>query len=665
MHIHIKKPPFLTLKEGSCTLPQLVLLALGVTLAVELFNQKVFTQGGTGLWDFLTGAPLAFAVDMLLVLVTLVPALFLRRQAFWCTLLSAVWLSLGAVNGFILVNRQTPFTVADLTVLNSGLDTLPNYLSKGAIALLVLGIALVLAGLTLLFWRGPRWGGAWRTRRRKGLRALVICGAILAGIWAMAFDTGQLSAVFSDLESAYSDYGFSYCFLQTWLNKGIGRPFSYGSGVMGTLYQKIDAARTEAAEVPQKDVNVIFVQMESFLDPEEILGLTLSQDAVPNWHALEETCSHGVLTVPVVGAGTANTECEVLTGMSTHLFGPGEYPYETCLQDQTVESIAWILKEQGYAAHAIHNHAATFYHRDLVYPNLGFDNFDSLEYMPAVAATPQNWAKDGVLAGEISKALDATPDQRDFIFTVTVQCHGKYPDEPVLDHPAITVETCPEIQRYWAVEYYINQLHETDALIGRLVEELEQREEKTILVLYGDHQPALGLERDNMPGDSLFYTEYILWNNFGMEQRQEDLRSYQLSAYVLSRLGMADGILNAFHQFFREAPGYLSSLRRIQYDTLYGHRYLTGGEAAYVPADMKMGILPIEIHQLYSRSGIWYVSGENFTPYCRLYGEGKELETTYLSPQMLRLEGTPPTVKPWELEIQVVDENGEILGGAT
>lgn len=504
MHIHIKKPPFLTLKEGSCTLPQLVLLALGVTLAVELFNQKVFTQGGTGLWDFLTGAPLAFAVDMLLVLVTLVPALFLRRQAFWCTLLSAVWLSLGAVNGFILVNRQTPFTVADLTVLNSGLDTLPNYLSKGAIALLVLGIALVLAGLMLLFWRGPRWGGAWRTRRRKGLRALVICGAILAGIWAMAFDTGQLSAVFSDLESAYSDYGFSYCFLQTWLNKGIGRPFSYGSGVMGTLYQKIDAARTEAAEVPQKDVNVIFVQLESFLDPEEILGLTLSQDAVPNWHALEETCSHGVLTVPVVGAGTANTECEVLTGMSTHLFGPGEYPYETCLQDQTVESIAWILKEQGYAAHAIHNHAATFYHRDLVYPNLGFDDFDSLEYMPAVAATPQNWAKDGVLAGEISKALDATPDQRDFIFTVTVQCHGKYPDEPVLDHPAITVETCPEIQRYWAVEYYINQLHETDALIGRLVEELEQREEKTILVLYGDHQPALGLERDNMAGTVSF-----------------------------------------------------------------------------------------------------------------------------------------------------------------
>ena len=94
-------------------MPQLVLLALGVTLAVELFNQKVFTQGGTGLWDFLTGAPLAFAVDMLLVLVTLVPALFLRRQAFWCTLLSAVWLSLGAVNGFILVNRQTPFTVAE------------------------------------------------------------------------------------------------------------------------------------------------------------------------------------------------------------------------------------------------------------------------------------------------------------------------------------------------------------------------------------------------------------------------------------------------------------------------------------------------------------------------------------------------------------------------
>ena len=303
---------------------------------------------------------------------------------------------------------------------------------------------------------------------------------------------------------------------------------------MSDLRQEIQEAQDAATAEAQTDVNVILIQLESFIDPEQIEGLTLSRDAVPNWRALKENGSTGILTVPVVGAGTANTECEVLTGMSTRLFGPGEYPYETCLQDQTVESIAYILKEKGYATHAIHNHEATFYNRDRVYPNLGFDDFTSLEYMPAVETTPQNWAKDAVLESQILKALDATPDQRDFVFTVTVQDHGKYPDQQVLEDPAITVTNCPDPERRWAAEYYVNQLYETDAFIGRLVEDLEQREEKTILVLYGDHQPALGLEGSDMAGDSLFYTEYILWNNFGLEQREENLTSYQLSAYVLN-----------------------------------------------------------------------------------------------------------------------------------
>ena len=653
--------PGRALRTVARSLLWIVLLALGDVLVVELFNHKAFTDGLGAFCSFLTSAPLAFLVDALLVLVTLVPALFLRRRVFWCALVSAVWLAAGAVNGFILLNRMTPFTMADITVLNSGLDTLPNYLSRWAIALLAMGSLILVAGLVLLFWKGPRCPASWRFRRRSGLAALVLCAAVLGGAWALAFQTDQLTTVFSNLAYAYEDYGFPYCFLQTWLNRGISRPFNYGSSVMGDLRVKIDAAQAATAEEEQTDVNVIFIQLESFIDPEQIRGLVLSQDAVPNWRALKESCSTGILTVPVVGAGTANTECEVLTGMSTQLFGPGEYPYETCLQDQTVESIAYILKEKGYAAHAIHNHAATFYNRNLVYPNLGFDDFTSLEYMPAVRNTSQNWAKDAVLGEEIRKALDATPDQADFVFTVTVQDHGKYPDEQVLTDPAVTVTVCPDEERRWAVEYYVNQLHETDAFVGRLVEDLKKREEKTILVLYGDHQPALGLESGDMAGDSLFYTEYVVWNNFGLERQEADLMSYQLSAYVLGRLGITDGYMNAFHQFFRAEPGYLSNLRRIQYDTLYGHRYLTGGQSLYAPAEMSMGVSPIEIRELYRSGGSWYVSGENFSPYCRVCTPEGELETTYLSPWLLRLEEDPGSVPASDLTIQVVDKDRKVL----
>ena len=64
--------------------------------------------------------------------------------------------------------------------------------------------------------------------------------------------------------------------------------------------------------------------------------------------------------------------------------------------------------------------------------------------MPKVQLTPKNWAKDAILTSQIGKALDATPDQPDLVFTVSVQGHGKYPTEQVLENPAITVTACPE-----------------------------------------------------------------------------------------------------------------------------------------------------------------------------------------------------------------------------
>lgn len=161
--------------------------------------------------------------------------------------------------------------------------------------------------------------------------------------------------------------------------------------------------------------------------------------------------------------------------------------------------------------------------------------------MPAVEKTPTNWAKDGVLKDQILQALDVTEDQADLVFTVSVQGHGKYPMEPELEDPAVTVEACPDEAYRWALEYYVNQIHEMDAFVGDLIQELEARDERTVLVLYGDHLPALGLEAENMESSSLYRTEYIIWDNFGLEQQDEPLAAYQLSAAVLGRLGITTG----------------------------------------------------------------------------------------------------------------------------
>ena len=636
-----------------------VLLALAVTLIVEAFNHKAFTDGPASLLRYLTRSPMAFLTNAAILLTALAPAMFLRRRVFWCGVVSILWLAGGAANGFILINRMTPFTVADLTVFNTGLDTLPNYLSKPYLILLGAGVALAAVGLGVLFWKGPRNRRSGRRRLLAGLAAVLVSAGALAGSWALAFQLDQLSTVFSNLAFAYEDYGFSYCFFQTWLNRGIRRPAGYDAGEFARIRELIAKDAREAE--PQEDVNVVMVQLESFIDPKEIQGLVMSTDPVPNWTALKENCSSGYLTMPVVGAGTANSECEVLTGMSTRLFGPGEYPYRTCLMDKTVESVAYDLKEHGYAAHAIHNHRAAFYSRNRVYADLGFDDFTGLEYMPKVSVTMKNWAKDRVLTSQIEKALDTTPDGPDLVFTVTVQSHGKYPRERVLEDPAVRVLTCPDEEYRYALEYYVDQVRQVDQFIGELTEMLSRRQERTLLVLYGDHLPALGLQGKDMASGSLYKTEYVIWDNFGLKQEDEDLYAYQLSAAALGRIGVTDGVMNAFHQSCREEPSYRRDLKLLQYDVLYGKNYLYGGKTPYQPTELRMGMEPITITGLWEKDGAWYVGGENFSPYCQVVRDGDRLETEYLSPYLLRLTEDPETTEAGELEIQVVDKHNKVL----
>ena len=130
--------------------------------------------------------------------------------------------------------------------------------------------------------------------------------------------------------------------------------------------------------------------------------------------------STGYFKVPSVGAGTANTEFEVLTGMNLRYFGPGEYPYKTMLKDHTCESAATALGKLGYGTHALHNNGGNFYSRARVFNNIGFDSFTSKEFMNILQLTENGWAKDAVLVQHIMDAMNSTKEN-DFVFTVSLQ----------------------------------------------------------------------------------------------------------------------------------------------------------------------------------------------------------------------------------------------------
>lgn len=635
-----------------------VLLSLSINFIIEAVSRRsVFAC-----LDYLTGSPMTFLYNSFMIFVTFSVAYLVKRRIFIYVLVSFLWLAIGITNGIILISRVTPFTVADLSILSSVISIIPVYLSTVQIALAVAAVVVLVAALILVFIFMPKH--KQKIDYKKSLAGVLILVLSLYGLTSLAVSRNWVSTYFGNLNYAYRDYGFPYCFINTWLNTGIPAPGNYSSREILGMFTKDELADLTSVPVSgsggERKPNVVMLQMEAFFDPTLMEKLKFSEDPVPNFRKLKKNYSSGFLTVPVIGAGTANTEFEVLSGMSVSFFGPGEYPYKSVLMKKTCETMAYDLKRLGYGTHAIHNHRGAFYGRNKVFPNLGFDTFTSLEYMNSVSKTPKNWAKDGVLTEEILAALEST-DNEDFVYTISVQGHGQYPTEKVIEDPTVTVSGITAESDVNAFEYYLQQIHEMDRFIGDLTKALKKFDEPTVLVIYGDHLPGLPISGSDLENRNVYQTQYVIWSNFGLKKKDKDLYAYQLGAEVFNRIGVHEGALTKYHQDHQKDAGYLANLKALQYDMLYGKDYIFGGANPYKPADMKMGVKDIKVDQVVKVGSKYYIKGQNFTSFSKISLNGEVLDTIFLGPSVL---GLLEEVKPEDvskMKVSQVEKNNEIL----
>lgn len=292
---------------------------------------------------------------------------------------------------------------------------------------------------------------------------------------------------------------------------------------------------------------------------------------------------------------------------------------------------------------------------------MGFDTFTSVEYMKNVEKTPKNWAKDDVLTECITDALDST-DGRDMIYTISVQGHGKYPPEQVLQNPVIEVTAAPSEELKWKYEYYVNQIYEMDQFIKGLTDTLAKREEPTVLVMYGDHIPALDMTEDDLESGNLYGTQYLIWDNMGLKKDDENLHAYQLAAHVMEMLDMQVGTIFTYQQNHKNSETYLADLKALGYDMLYGKYYIYGGTNPFKPTNLKMGVNDITIDEIVKIGDKYYIKGRNFTQYSKVTLDGKELKTIYLGENVLGLlEDVDPDDADKMKVSQIENKSGEIL----
>lgn len=614
---------------------------------------------------FFAEHPLVTVCNVMLILAVLSLSLFFRKRFFAMCMFSLIWIALGITNCVILANRMTPFNVKDLSNFKEGTQIIRNYFSVTNLIILGLGVAALIFAIILLYRKTPR--RKEKVRYRRAVAAVILIIALAFGTIQGGMRIGVLDTFFGNLAYAYRDNGTPYSFMITWVKTGIDKPFGYSKNMVDGIFSKgemgEDGTYTPGEDDklnPKKKPNIIYLQLESFIDPEEVKGFTYSKEVLPTYHKLMKEYSSGYITVPAVGAGTANVEFEAITGISARFFGPGEYPHKSVLTEETCESAAYDMKLLGYSSHAIHNHRGAFYNRNIVFKNLGFDTFTSLEYMSNVAKTPKNWAKDDVLTDNIVDALNST-EGPDYIYTISVQGHGKYPTEKVLEDPEIQVTSSPDEESKWAYEYYANQVYEMDKFVKELTDRLAKYDEDIVLVMYGDHLPALNMTEEMMKSGDLYKTQYIIWDNFGMKKKGGDTTTYEIHAQVLKRLGISVGMLTQYHQDYADSKNYMRNFRTLAYDMLYGDQYIYGGKNPYQPTDMRMGVKEIKIDKIVKIGENYYIKGQNFTEFSRISLNGEILKTVYLGPTILALneEVDPEDVN--EMKVSQVEKNKEVL----
>ena len=610
------------------------LLACIINFVIEAISRHSVVAA----WDYMTGTPMVFLYNAFMIFVTFSIVYLFKRRIFVRMIIGAIWVILGIANGYILLKRVTPFNAQDLKIAGDGIALINNYCNGFEVVVIAVGAVALLIWLISMWRRGGQYAG--KIHHIAALIGIIVCGVLYTFVTNIAIDKRVVSTYFGNIAFAYEDYGLPYCFSASLFNTGISEPNGYTKKAMAKIDKDGELNQTATSRSSDELPNIIVVQLESYFDVANAEFFTTSEDACPNLHNLYQNYSNGYFKVPSVGAGTANTEFEVLTGMNLRYFGPGEYPYKTYSKKHPTESAATALASLGYGTHALHDNTGNFYSRANVFNNMGFDTFTSKEFMNVLQTTENGWAKDEILTHHIMEAMDTTK-QEDFVFTVSVQGHGNYPETQVIENPKIKVEGIEDeaLKNKW--EYYVNQVYEMDQFVGDLIKAVEERNEPSVVVFYGDHLPTMGLKAEDLKSRYLYNTNYVIWDNIGLQKHDKNIPAYQLMSEVLNRLDIHSGTVFNYHQQRKGTKNYLSDLELLQYDILYGKQYVYNGKAPITEGHMVMGIRNVSLSSIVPQLNSGYsLYGENFTKYCRVYVNGEKQKSSFLNNTRINLSET-------------------------
>ena len=571
-----------------------------------------------------------------LLILMLTSIFFLVKRKYMVYFISfMVILGVAITTFFLMKVRGIPLTFSDLYSIGEAMEIADKYINKTMIIIAAICLAFLIAVAVFLYKLDCD------TKRFKLINFVLIFIVSIGFFSTVRSQQSKNIMQFKrwDIPASYKCNGLTYSTVESCVKYIRKKPNDYSQAKIQEIKDKVDKAEaSDNRTLNNKKPNILFVQLEAFMDPTEVKGIKYSEDPIPNFRKLTQTFTHGMASAPTTGGGTVRTEFEVMTGNNIDYLTPGEIPYNTILKSKYYNSVATTLKSEGYKAHAVHNFQGNFYGRNNAYAKLGFDDFTSKEYMSNYELNEREWVKDVILTKYIEKALDSTKDS-DLVYTVSVQGHSSYPtDAENYDFP-IKVSGTLDQKVLNQMYYYVNQIKGTDDFIGELVDMVNKRDEDTIILFYSDHMPKLKIFEDDDYYLDKYKAPFAFYANFDIEKYDiDEIESYELSSLMFKEAGLKYGPMERFNTYMKDDPEFSKMQDLIEYDVLFGKSYYINDDEKAKKNTLKMGVEDIVINNIETKGNKMIIHGANFTTNSRVYLNDKQVDKKFIDENTLEVD---------------------------
>lgn len=585
----------------------------------------------------LLNKPGVFFVNYMLILLITSLMFVLKRKKTFYFLISFIILTISGISKYLFSVRGVPLTFSDIYSIGEGLEIAGNYVTLPMVIGVLLSVIAVICITAYLF-----------KKEKSNKRITSATNIILALIIFIAFPivtnaeyaSGKMGYMRWDITSSYKKNGYVFSTIESAVKYVRVKPEGYSKSAIEEIRAKVDKKEKEDnRKLNSNKPNMIFIQLEAFMDPTKIKEANFSEDPIPNYRKICDKSKGYMANVPTTGGGTVRTEYEVMTGNNIDYLTPGEIPYNTILKGKYYNSLATTLKSEGYSAHAIHNFQGNFYTRNNAYEKLGFDTFTSLEYMNGYEKNEKGWVKDTILTKYIKKALDSTPES-DLVYTISVQGHSSYPRDALktYDFPIKISGNLSDVDKN-QLYYYANQIKETDDFIGDVMEMVDNSDEDTMVVFYSDHMPALNLFQNEKFYLDAYKAPFAFYSNFKVNNSDfNNTEAYNISSMAMELAGVKYGPMEKFRAYLKDDKDYVKYEELLEYDILFGKNYYLKNEEKPKKNNMKMGIDDVTISSLEQEKESILIKGLNFTKNSSAYINNKKIDTIFVDDKTLKIE---------------------------